>query len=209
VAKIIDFELDIETFNSFFRIIRKKEDVILLLMDIVKFIQISHVLPKGISVGKLRIVVSKMNRVFLLSGDKHYSIAFPFSVELLGGEQYMVSSNICGEVDSVISSQIKAIFKNNELLNCGCVSKLADTVLDKSEIIPSFWPLVRELILFEDGYIRYDFDTDRENGDLHPLNHLDIFYSSRASFKLGLPNKLTEDDLSNILNTETDCQFIR
>lgn len=61
---------------------------------------------------------------------------------------------------------------------------------------------------FEEGYIRYDYDEEHENGDLHPLNHLDIFYSSKPTFKIGLRDRYQKDYLVNLVNRETNCIYL-
>lgn len=55
--------------------------------------------------------------------------------------------------------------------------------------------LVHYLLLFEDAYLRFDFN-DTENYDplTHPENHIDFFYTNVNSFKLGTKydSKLTK-----------------
>lgn len=43
---------------------------------------------------------------------------------------------------------------------------------------------------------------------MHPENHIDIFLHSRNQFKIGLIDKLTENDFMDIMNLKTDCSFL-
>ena len=79
-----------------------------------------------------------------------------------------------------------------------------------------FWAFLRELLLMEDGYIRYDFDSEhfseykkRGEDHKHPENHYDLFYSTQATFKLGLENKIKDTELIDLLNINTNCKYIK
>ena len=72
----------------------------------------------------------------------------------------------------------------------------------------NFLGFLRELLLMEDGYIRYDYDEEHKNGDLHPLNHYDLFYSSHATFKIGLNAILSEDEFVDLLDIKSDCKYL-
>ncbi len=60
----------------------------------------------------------------------------------------------------------------------------------------------------EDGYVRFDRDEDRVNGHYHPLDHLDVFYSNKATFKLGLRAHLDESQFLDILDIGTECHYL-
>ena len=79
-----------------------------------------------------------------------------------------------------------------------------DTRPNKDQI----WQILKELLVFESGYLRYDYDKERENGNLHPLNHLDINYSSNATFKIGINNTIDCNTFIDILDINTDSYFI-
>ena len=79
----------------------------------------------------------------------------------------------------------------------------------------NFWIFLREILLSEDGYIRYDYDEKgynlaREEGQehRHPLHHYDIFYTNKATFKLGLHSSISESDFYHLLNVKTDCKHL-
>ena len=64
------------------------------------------------------------------------------------------------------------------------------------------------MILMEDGYIRYDYDTENENGDFHPIHHLDIFYGQNTTFKIGLKDKMTPSSMHNLLDIKQKCNYL-
>lgn len=64
------------------------------------------------------------------------------------------------------------------------------------------------LLSFNDGYIRYDYDSEHENGSIHPLYHLDIFFSNYATFKIGLARRYQINDLLDLLDQEKSCKYL-
>ncbi|MCY6487730.1 hypothetical protein [Actinobacillus pleuropneumoniae] len=64
------------------------------------------------------------------------------------------------------------------------------------------------LLSFNDGYIRYDYDFEHENGSIHPLYHLDIFFSNYATFKIGLARRYQINDLLDLLDQEKSCKYL-
>jgi hypothetical protein len=68
------------------------------------------------------------------------------------------------------------------------------------------------MFLMEDGYLRYDYDPvnyiKHQKSDVHPLYHYDLFYTSNATFKVGLNSSVAEDDFVDLLNVKTTCKFI-
>lgn len=208
MIKEFTFDLDDRLVNQFFKPIRKKEDVIILTMNVIQFIGISSCIPITKVAGKMTLRISKMNRIFFYSNEKYFSISFPYNIEE-DSDGYKVFSPSAGEVSRITISKVKSILSDENIMSHGCISLLADNVLDESLSTPSFWAVLRELIMMEDGYLRYDHDTHRENGHLHPVNHLDIFYSNKAGFKVGLDSKLPEKELIDIIDHESECRYLQ
>jgi hypothetical protein len=108
-----------------------------------------------------------------------------------------------------------SIIKCDEF-KANCSLEFAQPICDyQEECDEIFWEFLRELLLMEDGYIRYDldqceYDKAKERGEeyIHPLNHYDFFYSSNATFKIGLNERLTPEGFLDLLNVRTDCKFI-
>lgn len=77
---------------------------------------------------------------------------------------------------------------------------------------------ITEMLSFEEGYIRYDFDEENssekiymnecEKKYLHPTYHLDIFLHTYSTFKVGLSKKINVVDFQNILSPNVNCHFL-
>lgn len=70
------------------------------------------------------------------------------------------------------------------------------------------WQIINILTYHEDGYLRYDKDSENENGRLHPLHHIDVCYSSHSTFKIGLEAALNLNSFCDFLNIKTDCHHL-
>lgn len=67
---------------------------------------------------------------------------------------------------------------------------------------------INEVWHMEEGYIRYDYDPIYEKTRTHPLNHLDINYSSDITYKIGMNRKISIKEFINILDIKEDCAFL-
>lgn len=77
------------------------------------------------------------------------------------------------------------------------------------EEIEQCFMLILRLLSMELGYIRYDYDPEHENGKFHPLHHLDINYSSKGTYKLGMNNKIQINDFVDLLDVKKECRYIK
>ena len=194
--------------EKFFRAIRSKAEVIEVLMEAIRYILLNPKISKEDSKGKMILKIDKMSRLFFFTNDKYYSIVFPFFTQK-EEETYRFSFKNMIEIDSRLISQVISIIKCDEF-KANCSLDFVAPICDyEEECDENFWIFLRELLLMEDGYIRYDYDEKNENGAMHPLNHYDLFYSSNATFKIGLNSKLEKHDFTDLLNTNTDCRYIK
>lgn len=201
------FYLDERQVKWIFSPLRSKLQVIELLMKTIKLMLINYKLNSSLSKGKMVLRVSKMSRLFFISQEKIFSISFPFFV-FEQNNIFTFQSKSRFEIDNKVTSDVLSILISDKALSSNDVIEFADQVSDITEYNKEFWSLLRELFLFEDGYIRYDYDAKNENNAKHPLNHLDVFYGSESTFKIGLRNKITSDHLVDFLSLETDCHFL-
>lgn len=201
-------ELIINKFQSdkIFSSIRSKKDLLEVLIDIVKFYLISDFVRAEHPVGRVVLCKGRMSRVFAFKEDKYISFNFPLNFHDEDG-QIRFSHRAVGEVDSRITSIILD-FLHEDIFSKECPLTFVDPVVEVEKEIPGIWEMYRDLLMFEDGYVRYDYDELREDGARHPVNHLDIFYSSNGTFKLGLDSRISEEVLQDLLNVETDCGFV-
>lgn len=205
--KQFEYRLDARQVDWMFAPLRNKFDVIDLLMKTIKVMIVNDDLDSEQVFGKLYLCVSKMSRLFYISKHKYFSISFPFTViEEDGDVKFYSKFNL--EVDNRTTSDVIGILSSEVALASNEVMEFAEPICDVSEYNDGFWALFRDLLLFDDGYLRYDYDEGRENGKLHPLNHLDIFYSTKSTFKVGLRDEISNSHLFDLLDIESDCHFL-
>ena len=201
------FNLDRFQTENLFSAFRERKNIIVFWMQVVKTM-ISYVEPKTEQVnGKMVVFTDKMHRIVVQSDTKTFTTSLPFAVKIVD-ESYCCTLKSGIELDSKLTSEIiSALSATASFSNCEVLG-FADDVMGISDDPDTLWVALSELINADDGYVRFDHDPDRENGRLHPLNHLDIFFSQSATFKLGLSDKLNADALSDLLNIKTDCHYL-
>jgi len=197
--------------------IKTKFQIINILLEASRYMLSNIEVSQDQIVGEIRIVVDKMNRIFFSSENKCYSIVFPFNV-LVEEDNIRLSFSNNINVDSYIISKAKSAINCDEF-NDTCILGFADSIYDNSNDLDNeelLWSFIKELMLFEVGYIRYDYDelgyeeaVQKGCPHRHPLNHYDLFYTNRATCKIGLTEKQTMDSLIDLLNVGTDCKYLR
>lgn len=207
ILKRYEFTLDERQVSLMFAPLRTKLEVIDILMRSIKIMLINYQLPEESISGKLILIVSKMSRLFFVSQDKYFSINFPFTA-IDDGEALAFKFKSGDDIDNKFTSDVLAIISSPGALVSFDIYDFLDPVVDIIEDSYNFWFLLREILIFEDGYIRFDHDEDHANGTIHPTNHLDVFYSSGSTFKIGLNDRIRDDHLIDLLNLGTDCHFL-
>lgn len=206
--KVYDVLLDDKQVESMFKPVRDRKQVVELLLSTMRLFLLQP-LPRPLKIsGLLELRISKMSRLFFFSENKHFSIAFPF-IAKLNDDGVLAFYNDSGfEISSKTLSEITAIIDSGYDFDNGSFIDFYDSFEESLVESPKFWTVFLKLMTFEEGYIRYDYDEEHENGDLHPLNHLDIFYSSKPTFKIGLRGRYQKDYLVNLVNRETNCVYL-
>ena len=205
------FNLDIDEYqaSTYLSAIRSKRDIVLLWMETIKNFLANQPAEEPNVKARLTICVDKMSRLFcaLEGGKKIFSIGFPFGVSY-GNGQYRFLSREGVEIDSGVSSNVIALINSSQIFGEQDFCKFIDPILELSEYDPHLWTLMRELMIAEDGYVRYDWDEIRQDGHRHPLHHLDVYYSNSSTFKVGLGQQLDQTSLVSILDIATDCHYL-
>lgn len=201
------FDLDKFQLGYLFSAFRGKSNIISFWMRAVKTITAYAPPPVEMISGMMAIQIDKMQRIFVQHGDKAFSASFPFSIKEVDG---LITCSLRSgvEINSKISSEVIAFLDATPAFSNGEILGFADDVMQMSDDPDELWKVVSELVCADDGYVRLDHDPEREHGKLHPLNHIDVFYSQGATFKIGLRNKILIEDLSDILNLRSDCHFL-
>lgn len=206
-----EFVFDISEWQGkeIFKVVRDKKDILTILFNTIKYIKYRDEIDAKKKIGTITLKVSKMSRFFFFSDDRNFSINCPFTVrEEEDGVVGFYSSVLGKEIDSVDISNVLSLFNGIKVIDETCVLEFADKISNMSGAQVHYWNFVKSILLIETGYLRYDHDPDRENGNLHPLKHLDVFYSTGVTFKIGLEDTVESNCIEDILDIETDCHFL-
>lgn len=211
------FEFDIveHAIDIFFpkKRVKTKLQLIVILLEATRYMLVYHEMKNIDKEGKVTLVIDKMSRLFFEKSDKFYSLVFPFNANKNGNKLSFSFQNI--DVDSRLISNVISTIICDSFEDRSCLD-FVDPIFEFESEQEDFWVFLRELILFEDGYIRYDKDIKgnlqaKVNGNehRHPVNHYDLYYSNKASFKIGLENEIVMKDFIDLLDIKTDCKYLK
>jgi hypothetical protein len=215
--KRYQFQLSTDLYNQIILPIRSKLDVIRLLVYSVKYILTEPHNNRGTSShNKIVLYVNKMSRLFFCIENKIVSFQFPFFVNESEETPELLDITFAPfmQIDSVNSSLLIALFNQPDIFD-GDLDTILTRVLE--EMNENEWPvsdinqfleLIKHLMLFEPGYLRYDHDEDNQNGSFHPEHHIDFYYSSNNTFKLGLKKEAQPEWLVDMVDTLSECKYI-
>lgn len=203
------FAFTIAPWNSelVFNPIRARKDVITLLMKVIKIMDVGPALRGQHGEEYFELVISHTSRLFFYSEDKHFSIGFPFNAAL-ENDQLIFKSLTGVIIDSQMTSDILGVISSEEIFFYDDIIDFAAPVSDYFLHNKGGWAVLRDLLMTEDGYIRYDHDPVHAKGDIHPLHHLDVFYGARQTFKIGLAKKIDRTHLHDALDSQTPCHYL-
>ena len=205
------FDIDESYMDRFFKPIKNKIQIIELLMNSIKYMLINPTIKESNAKGKIIVRIDKMSRIFFVKSDKYFSIMFPFYIKKNEGYSFKFRNEM--EVDNRITSEVISLI-NEPSFHSGCSLEFIEKIslYQEDSCNENYWSFLRELLMMEDGYLRYDYDriNYEKHGkkDIHPLHHYDLFYGSNSTFKIGLRRKISEEDFLDLLNIKTDCKFI-
>ncbi len=158
----------------------------------------------------LELRISKMSRLFFFDKDKHFSVHYPFNVEK--NNEMVISCPILNiTLDSKIISETISISKEFEKNNSSLINTYLSIDSEEWKVNPldDAFSLFEWLLTTEASYIRYDYDKKNEKGEFHPLHHLDINFSQRGAYKIGLEQSMPAPHFVDMLDITKECFFIR
>lgn len=190
--------------------IRNKQQLDLLLLETIKMFTMGNInIVKNNIVGKITLYVDKMNRFIYEIEDKIFSINCPYACVEEEDKYIFKDTSLNLEINSKLISSVTTIIKSE---NVNFFDEFMDTVIDSvidiEEDINLVWEVLKSLHCIEYGYIRYDYDEERQEGKIHPLNHLDINFMNSNQYKIGLNNRITLEEFINILDLTTGCYYL-
>ena len=193
--------------NFSFRIDTKKQLIELIMQTIRYILSYKKLSDKNID-GKITIYVDKMSRIFFFTEKKYFSVVLPFLVQEENSKLKFSYNGV--EIDHSVINKIIRIVNNNNFMSENVYTFL-EVCFEEFENDTNSWAILRDLMLMEDGYIRYDIDEENVNIEKprqHPLHHCDIFYSNGNTCKFGLDESLFEPNFIDLLNIRTNCYFM-
>lgn len=194
--------------------IREKTSVDKLLLNIVTMFTVYPLsrLKTTKNEADLWIVVDKMSRCFVQNGNSIHTFNIPFLIEESNDFAYF---NYESEmVDNKMCSFMKLLFNSIEKLNSfdGIFDSFTDIAYDEYKLddkhLIYYWRAFMELLQFDSGYMRYDHDIVNADIQNHPEYHIDFFYSSNSTFKMGLSNAIDIECLRRIVDVNDKCYYI-
>ena len=190
--------------------IKDKYKILEILLEACRYILHNEKVATARSPYKIILNKEKMSRLIFVGKNKIYSITFPFNINYSNSEITINYKNRL-DIDSQNISTLLSILKSSAMDSENCLDFIDPFV----NFEQSLWTTLRDLLISEDGYIRYDKD---ENGfreaqakkveHRHPLHHIDIFYTNQVTLKLGLYEEYVDTDLIDMMNTNTNCKYL-
>lgn len=196
--------------------IRTKSHIIMLMLEAISLLTHGDILERPTN-NYIILRVDKMKRLFFIIENKIFSFNFPFNVEVKAEDKNPVIYDSITDLEinalnlTVLKSAFQETFYENENQGILDLDSELMRIIDSFDTKPNkdqIWQILKNLLVFESGYLRYDYDQERENGKLHPLNHLDINYATDGTFKIGINNTIDCDTFIDILDVNTDSYFI-
>lgn len=211
----ISFQLDINPslIKTFFpeERIKDKYKIIEILLEACRYMLYNKRVATARSQHKIILHKDKMSRLVFVGENKIYSIAFPFNISQITADELLINYKNQFDIDSQNISILLSLLKSPTIISEDCL-EFIDPIINYPQ---NLWTTLRDLLFLEDGYIRYDkdeagFQKAKADGHehRHPLNHIDIFYTNQATFKLGLKQEYTNTDLIDLMNRNTDCKYL-
>lgn len=191
--------------------IKSKTQIISILVTSLKII-LTDLNPKEEGTGIFCIKdYGLIRRIFFTVYDddkkilKHFSFAFPFNISFRETEINFYLNNREIEIDLYILEILSTLCKNNWFSDTNegnhdiltFIESYGDLLSDfniPKELESDLWSVIKTLLTFEPGYIRYDYDVDNYKEHIHPLHHIDINYWDIGTFKLGFNSNIKIED---------------
>lgn len=213
--KRLEFEIAPSVLSKLFPTyrVKSKMQILSILLEATRYSLSYESIEIKSSHGKMVLIIDKMSRLFFFCENKAYSIAFPFLTTMNDNE---INFSYKGtEINPYIISNLISVITEGRFMD-GCSMDLSESLIDFESEHENFWLILRELLLYEDGYVRYDYDLTRYQEakskgceHRHPLNHFDLFYTSNATFKVGSEDRVSLNSFIDVMNTNTDCKYLK
>lgn len=159
-------------------------------------------------VPKLSDIVIQENRMFIFFSDSKYvSAYFPFNFEKTTPIFYCKKYPINLKTTSHLKSLNECISREEKIEDAFVSCNIGLVIEDEDFISEDDKNIMSILLKSEPGYVRYDYDPKHEHGNIHPLVHFDINYTSNCNWKIGLHDTITPSRFCRVFNKKEDREF--
>lgn len=210
--KKLVFELKDALYDLAFpnELLKGRIHLLLLIIESCRFMM--HNEQVGNSNHKFVLVVDDMSRLFFCKEDKMFSLMFPFHVNEYPAIRFDLNNL---PLDGKMLSDVNQVFES-DIFEMSDPIDFIDFIANLQKDNPDLWTVIRHLMTYEIGYIRYDDDpggfkkaSRRGIPGHHPRYHYDINLNSQATFKIGLAKKLTPNEFVDFLNNNSDRAVLK
>jgi len=195
--------------------IDEREQILMCILEACRYMMVSDCLLHHTSTSIIALVIDKMKRLFICSPQKSYSVSFPFNPSI-GTDGHLKFDYGGIDINSMLISQICQVLQSDEFKGNDAIDFVDYIDRIASQNCSDIWILIRHLLTYEIGYIRYDDDIRgfniakaHQTLDQHPRYHFDINYTNEATYKIGLTKSMTFNDFVYILNNQNDRKYLQ
>lgn len=193
------------------KLLKERRDFLIIIMEACRFMMQNEAVNHADNLMVL--MVNDMNRLLFCKENKMYSVSFPFHVECYPAIHFDYNKI---DIDSSMISNICNILNSSENEERSFYD-FADAVLNCEELFSKeIWYVLKHLLTYEIGYIRYDDDYDgfitasnAGRPKCHPRYHFDVNYSQQAAFKIGLEKPITPDKFIEFLDDTQNRKILK
>ncbi|USD20202.1 hypothetical protein ACJJIC_16925 [Microbulbifer sp. ANSA002] len=151
------------------------------------------------------------SRALISKSDGYFSMSIPFQI-IDHGEHISFNFDKAGtEVDGqFISIMRNAILTSRD--ECFSYDDIVHSIHESFGLeIPDathYYDAYIALLMEDHGYLRFDDDPDREDGNIHPRYHFDFFYKNSSSVKIGIKSAADIDCFHSLFDSSRPKRYL-
>lgn len=188
--------------------IKDRIELLLIILETIRCLLISKPRNEGDkNKPYLVLCVKDMRRMIFFDEKKYYSIACPFNIYIDNQNPVFCYNETI--IDAKVISDLIYFFKSEDYYATSWEEFILSLVDDND--LSSLWPIVKHMMTYDIGYIRYDDDEDgflrAQKGHkpkLHPRYHIDTNISNESTFKKGLCASIKDEEFIHLLDNTQD-----
>lgn len=198
--------------TKLFSCVTNTREMIWVSLTVLEYLQYWHGNTKVPKRPYLLVDIEETHRIYLVDRDKIVSFSFAMNIKLKEHDLFDTSNCVTGIYLRSHRISAREVSEAKQILN-NCTdsdSLYYYNVLGEDEDLSyeTFF-LFEHFLFFEWGYVRFDHDPSHAKGRIHPMDHLDINFTTYSTYKLELKKMVDVNDIVNMINKKTDCAELR